>query len=73
MYLFRDAGSGYAGGMIDLKRASRDELIRLVVAQHETIARQEQLIADPHAAVARMAKHRHALFVFVVEPAVPGQ
>ena len=30
--------------MIDLKDASRDELIRLVVAQHETIQRQERVI-----------------------------
>ncbi len=30
--------------MIDLKNASRDDLIRLVVAQHETMARQERVI-----------------------------
>ncbi|MCA1666301.1 MAG: IS66 family transposase, partial [Thermomicrobia bacterium] len=43
-YLFRDEGSGYALAMIDLKDASRDDLIRLVVAQHETIQRQERVI-----------------------------
>jgi len=43
-YLFRDEGTGYAVGMIDLKNASRDDLIRLVVAQHETIQRQERVI-----------------------------
>jgi len=31
--------------MIDLKIASRDDLIRLVIAQHETIAQQERVIA----------------------------
>ncbi len=43
-YLFRDEGTGYAVAMIDLKHASRDELIRLVIAQHETIQRQERAI-----------------------------
>lgn len=44
-YLFRDEGRRYAGVMIDLQNASRDELIRLIVSQHETIARQEGVIA----------------------------
>jgi transposase len=44
MYLFRDEGAGYADRMIDLKDASRDDLIRLVVSQHETIQRQERVI-----------------------------
>jgi len=48
-YLFRDEGRGYAGGMIDLKDASREALIRLVGAQHETIQQQERIIADLHA------------------------
>ncbi len=44
-YLFRDRGTQYAGGMIDRKDASRDDLIRLIVAHHETIPRQERVIA----------------------------
>ncbi len=44
MYLFRDEGTRYALAMIDLKNASRDDLIRLVVTQHETIQRQERVI-----------------------------
>lgn len=44
VYLFRDKGTEYACAMIDLKNASRDDLIRLVVAQHETIQRQERVI-----------------------------
>ncbi len=44
-YLFRDEGTQYAARMIDLKSASRDDLIRLIVSQHETIARQERVIA----------------------------
>jgi hypothetical protein len=31
-YLFRDEGNGYAESMIDLYSASRDDLIRLVIA-----------------------------------------
>ncbi|MDQ2787258.1 MAG: hypothetical protein M3Y58_19895, partial [Chloroflexota bacterium] len=42
-YLFRDEGRRYAAGMIDLKTASRDALIRLIVSQHEMIARQERV------------------------------
>ncbi len=34
--------------MIDLKSASRDDPIRLIVSQHETIARQEHVIAAQH-------------------------
>jgi len=44
-YLFRDEGTRYALVMIDLKNASRAELIALIVSQHETIARQERVIA----------------------------
>lgn len=54
VYLFRDEGTRYAVVIIDLKNASRDELIRLVVMQHETIAHQERIIADLHATVARL-------------------
>lgn len=42
--LFRDEGAEYAGAMIDLTHASRDDLIRLVIAEHETIQRQERVI-----------------------------
>jgi transposase len=45
MYLFRDEGNDYAVSMIDLKDASRDDLVRFVVAQHETIQQQERIIA----------------------------
>src|SRR4051794_32094501 len=51
MYLFRDEGNGYAARMIDLKNASRDDLIRLIVAQHETIAQQERVIASQQARI----------------------
>jgi len=47
--------------MIDLKNASRDDLIRLVVAQHETIQQQARIIADLHADVARLAAQVTAL------------
>src|SRR5689334_1453903 len=53
-YLFRDTGNDYAGTMIDLKDASRDELIRLVVAQHETIQRQERIIARQQEQIAAL-------------------
>ena len=51
MYLFRNEGTGYALVMIDLKDASRDDLIRLVVTQHETIARQESVITAQQARI----------------------
>ncbi len=54
MYLFRDEGRGYALVMIDLKDASRDDLIRLIVSQHETIARQEGLIAAQQERIAAL-------------------
>ncbi len=44
MYLFRDEGTEYAARMIDLKDASGDDLIRLIVSQYETIAWQERVI-----------------------------
>ncbi len=44
-HLFRDEGRRYALRIINLKNAGRDELIRLIVSQHETIARQEVVIA----------------------------
>jgi transposase len=40
--------------MIDLKDASRDDLIRLVVAQHGTIQRQERVIAAQQARLAAL-------------------
>ena len=40
--------------MIDLKSASRDDLIRLIVSQHETIARQERIIADQQERIAAL-------------------
>lgn len=64
-YLFRDEGSEYARAMIDLKDASRDELIRLVVAQHQTIQRQERTIADLHAEVARLTAQVSTLTAWV--------
>ena len=54
MYLFREEGTRYAARMIDLKNASRDDLIRLVIAQHETIMRQERTIADLRGVVATL-------------------
>ncbi len=51
--------------MIDLKDASRETLIRLVVAQHETIQQQERIIADLHAEVARLSAQVTALTVRV--------
>jgi len=60
-YLFRDEGRQYAAAMIDLKSASRAELIRLIVAQHEriaaleaTVTAQQDVIATLEAAVARL-------------------
>ncbi len=53
-YLFRDEGARYAARMIDLKNASRDELIWLVIAQHETIARQECIIASQQERIAAL-------------------
>lgn len=47
--------------MIDLKHASRDELIRLVITQHETIQQQERIIADLHATVTRLEAQVTAL------------
>ena len=40
--------------MIDLKHASRDDLIRLVVAQHETIQRQERVIVGQQERIAAL-------------------
>lgn len=40
--------------MIDLKQASEEELVRLVVAQHETIARQAQIIAAQQEKIAAL-------------------
>jgi len=51
--------------MIDLSTASRDALIRLVVAQHETIQQQERIIGDLHAEVARLTAQVTALTVRV--------
>jgi transposase len=60
-YLFRDEGTGYAARMIDLKDASRDELIQRVIAQHEqiaaleaTVAAQREVIATLEATVAQV-------------------
>ncbi|MGI8857761.1 MAG: hypothetical protein ACR2JW_18655, partial [Thermomicrobiales bacterium] len=53
-YLFRDEGRRYAARMMDLKNASRDDLIRLVIAQHETIARQERIIAAQQERIAAL-------------------
>jgi len=38
--------------MIDLKRASRDDLIRLVVTQHERIAALEATVAEQRMSIA---------------------
>ncbi|MHB8645089.1 MAG: IS66 family transposase [Thermomicrobiales bacterium] len=51
--------------MIDLKNASRDDLIRLVVAQHETIAQQERVIAALEATVAQMTARVDALLATI--------
>ncbi len=40
--------------MIDLKDASRDDLIRLIVSQHETIARQERVIVAQQERIATL-------------------
>ncbi len=40
--------------MIDLKDASRDDLIRLIVSQHETISRQERVIAAQQERIATL-------------------
>ncbi len=40
--------------MIDLKSASRDDLIRLIIAQHETIAQQERTIAELRGVIATL-------------------
>src|SRR5437588_5679404 len=53
-YLFRDEGRSYALPMIDLKDASRDDLVRLGVAQHETIQRQERVIARQQEQIAAL-------------------
>src|SRR5882724_11477973 len=53
-YLFRDEGTQYAAALIDLKDASRDDLIRLVIDQHETIARQERTIAELRGVIATL-------------------
>ncbi|MHB8646825.1 MAG: hypothetical protein ACYDAR_13630 [Thermomicrobiales bacterium] len=47
--------------MIDLSTASRDALIRLVVAQHETIQQQGRIIGDLHAEVGRLTAQVTAL------------
>ncbi len=54
MYLFRDEGRRYAAVMIDLKNASRDDLIRLIVAQHETIQQQARIIAEQQERIAAL-------------------
>lgn len=54
MYLFRDEGTGYAVPMIDQKDASRDALVRLIVAQHDTIAQQAHTIAAQQAHIATL-------------------
>jgi hypothetical protein len=54
LYLFRDEGTRYAPAMIDLKSASRDDLIRLVVAQHERIAALESTVAEQRAVIATL-------------------
>ena len=53
-YLFRDGGNGYAARMIDLHSASRDELIRLVIAQHERITALEAVVAEQRAVIATL-------------------
>ncbi len=40
--------------MIDLKSASRDDLVRLIIAQHETIAQQERTIAELRGVIATL-------------------
>ena len=54
---------------LDLDRANRAELIRLVVQQGEQIAALEQAQVRLRAAE-RIVKHLAALFVFVANPAV---
>lgn len=54
MYLFRGEGTRYAAGMIDLKSASRDDLIRLVIAQHERIAALEATVAEQRGVIATL-------------------
>ncbi len=53
-YLFRNGGSGYAFAMIDLNQASRDDLIRLVIAQHERITALEAVVAEQRAVIATL-------------------
>ncbi|MCA1724016.1 MAG: hypothetical protein LC748_07190, partial [Thermomicrobia bacterium] len=53
-YLFRDEGTEYAARMIDLKSASRDDLIRLVVAQHERIATVEATVVEQRTIIAAL-------------------
>ncbi len=53
-YLFRDEGREYAARMIDLKSASREELIRLVVAQHERIAALEATVVEQRTIIAAL-------------------
>jgi len=54
LYLFRDEGREYAARMIDLKSASREELIRLVIAQHERIAALEATVVEQRTIIAAL-------------------
>lgn len=53
-YLFRDEGTGYALGMMDLKSASRDDPIRLVIDQHERIAAPEATMTAQEGVIATL-------------------
>jgi transposase len=53
-YLFRDEANGYAAHMIDLYSASRDDLIRLVIAQQERIAALEAVVVEQRAVIAAL-------------------
>ncbi len=49
-------GNGYAYHMIDLHSASRDDLIRLIIASHETIAQQERTVAELRGVIATLTE-----------------
>jgi len=50
-YLFRDKGNRYADRMIDLYTASRDDLIRLILIQHERITALEAVVVEQRAVI----------------------
>jgi len=54
MYLFRDKGNRYADRMIDLQNASRDDLIRLIITQHERIMALEAVVVEQRAVIATL-------------------